>query len=41
MATIEQADLDMTKLVSNQTYKDLHFIRKETNKLAKRLLKIK
>lgn len=38
---LDQSDSDMTKLISNQTYKDLHFIRRETNKLAKQLLKIK
>lgn len=38
---LDQSDADMVKLLSNQTYKDLHFIRRETNKLAKQLLKIK
>lgn len=31
---------DMSKILSNQTYKDLHFIRRETNKLAKYLIKL-
>lgn len=34
-------DPDMAKALSNQTYKNLHFIRRETNKLAKQLLKLK
>lgn len=37
---LERSDTDMTKLISNQTYKDLHFIRRETNKLAKQLIKL-
>lgn len=32
---------DMDKLLSNQTYKDFNFIRKETNKLAKYVSKAK
>lgn len=35
------ADVDVSKLFSGQTYKDLLFIRRETNKLAKHLSKIK
>lgn len=38
---LDQADPDMAKLLSNQTYKDLHFIRRETNKLAKYLIRFK
>lgn len=38
---LDQIDPQMAKLLSNQTYKDLHFIRRETNKLAKFILKIK
>jgi hypothetical protein len=37
---LDQSDTDMTKLLSIQTYKDLHFIRRETNKLAKQLIKL-
>jgi hypothetical protein len=37
---LEGADPDMAKLLSNQTYKDLRFIRRETNKLASSLSKI-
>jgi hypothetical protein len=38
---LDQIDPDMAKLLSNQTYKDLHFIRRETNKLVIQLLKLK
>jgi hypothetical protein len=38
---LDQSDNDMSKLLSNQSYKDLHFIRRATNKLAKQLLIIK
>lgn len=38
---LDQVSPDMAKVINNQTYKDLHFIRRETNKLAKQLLKIK
>jgi len=38
---LDMSDPDMAKMLSNQTYKDLHFIRKETNKLAKYLIKLK
>jgi hypothetical protein len=41
MLKLDQGDPDMAKLLSNQTYKDLHFIRRETNKLARHLLKVK
>lgn len=34
-------DPDMAKLLSGQTYKDLRFIRRETNKLARFLSKVK
>lgn len=37
---LEGTDPDMAKLLSNQTYKDLRFIRRETNKLASLLSKI-
>ena len=35
------SDPNMTKLTSNQTYKDLRFIRREINKLAKYVSKLK
>lgn len=35
------ADPNMAKMTSNQTYKDFRFIRKEINKLAKYVSKIK
>lgn len=38
---LDQSDPVLAKLVSNQSYKDLHFIRRETNKLAKQLIKLK
>lgn len=38
---LDQSDPVMAKMISNQTYKDFHFIRRETNKLAKQLLKLK
>lgn len=37
---IDDADPNMAKLISTQTYKDFRFIRKETNKLAKLISKI-
>ena len=37
---LDQSDPNVNKLISNQTYKDLHFIRRETNKLAKQLIKL-
>lgn len=40
LLNLSQSDPDMAKLSSSQTYKDLHFIRRETNKLAKYLLKL-
>ena len=38
---IEDSDPNMAKLISTQTYKDLRFIRKETNKLANLISKLK
>lgn len=38
---LDMSEPEMSKLLSNQTYKDLHFIRKETNKLSKLLFNIK
>jgi hypothetical protein len=38
---LEGSDADVAKLTSNQTYKDLRFIRRETNKLANLLYAIK
>ena len=38
---LDMSDAEMVKMQSNQTYKDLKFIRKETNKLANLLSKIK
>lgn len=37
---IDNSDPNMAKLISTQTYKDLRFIRKETNKLAKLISKL-
>ena len=37
----DNSDPDMAKMISNQTYKDLRFIRRETNKLANLISKIK
>lgn len=34
-------DADMAKMTSHQTYKDFRFIRREVNKLAKYVLKVK
>ena len=38
---LEGTDADVAKMTSGQTYKDLRFIRQETNKLANLLSKIK
>lgn len=38
---LESTGTDMDKMLSNQTYKDLAFIRRETNKLAKFVSRIK
>lgn len=38
---LEGSEADVAKMTSNQTYKDLQFIRRETNKLANLLAKIK
>jgi hypothetical protein len=38
---LDMSDPDMAKMLSNQMYKDIHFIRRETNKLAKHLVKLK
>lgn len=38
---MEDMDPDMAKLLSNQTYKDLKFIRKEVNRLSNHISKIK
>lgn len=38
---LDVSDPDMAKMISNQTYKDLSFIRKETNKLANRIALVK
>lgn len=38
---IDNSDPNMAKLISTQTYKDFSFIRKETNKLAKLISKLK
>lgn len=38
---LDMSNPDMAKMLSNQVYKDLHFIRREVNKLANRLVKIK
>lgn len=38
---MDTSDPDMAKLLSGQTYKDLRFIRRETNRLAKYLSKLK
>jgi len=37
---LDNNDPDMAKLISTQTYKDLRFIRRETNKLAKLIAKL-
>lgn len=41
LLNLDNSDPNMAKLISTQTYKDLHFIRKETNKLAKLISKLK
>lgn len=41
LITLDDDDPDVARLTSNQTYKDLKFIRKETNKLANYLAKVK
>lgn len=38
---LDNSNPNMAKMISNQTYKDLRFIRRETNKLAKLISKIK
>lgn len=38
---LDLPDADMSKVLASQTYKDLFFIRKETNKLARYLSKVK
>lgn len=38
---LDEGDPNMAKMTSNQTYKDIHFIRRETNKLANLISKIK
>jgi hypothetical protein len=38
---LDLIEADMSKMLSNQTYKDLSFIRKEINKMAKYLSKVK
>jgi hypothetical protein len=38
---LDTSDPDMAKMLSNQTYKDLHFIRREVKKLAKEISKVK
>ncbi len=38
---LEGTEADVAKMTSNQTYKDLQFIRRETNKLANLLAKLK
>lgn len=38
---LEDSDPNMAKMISNQTYKDFRFIRRETNKLANLISKIK
>lgn len=38
---LEGTEADVAKMTSGQTYKDLRFIRKETNKLANLLSKLK
>lgn len=38
---LDDSDPNMAKMISNQTYKDLRFIRRETNKLANLISKIK
>jgi hypothetical protein len=38
---LDDSNPDMAKMISNQTYKDFRFIRKETNKLANLISKIK
>lgn len=38
---LDTSNPDMAKMTSNQTYKDLRFIRRETNKLADLISKIK
>jgi hypothetical protein len=41
LLVIDTSDPNAAKMTANQTYKDLRFIRKETNKLANSLVKIK
>jgi len=38
---LDHSDPNMAKMISTQTYKDFSFIRKETNKLAKLISKLK
>lgn len=38
---LEGTEADVAKMISGQTYKDLRFIRRETNKLANLLAKLK
>lgn len=38
---LDNSDPNMAKMISTQTYKDFSFIRKETNKLAKLISKLK
>lgn len=38
---LDENDIEMKKVIGRQTYKDFSFIRKETNKMAKYLGKIK
>lgn len=38
---LDDSDPNMAKMISTQTYKDFSFIRKETNKLAKLISKLK
>lgn len=41
LVQLDRASSEMAKVIANQTYKDLHFIRRETNKLVKQLIKLK
>lgn len=38
---VESNDRELSKMIANQTYKDIKFIRRETNKLSNLLLKVK
>jgi hypothetical protein len=38
---LDTSDADMAKMLSHQTYKDIHFIRREVKKLAKEISKVK